>query len=63
MSCLQDTHQTWAGTSTSNTDATTGDGILMAERIGAALSNMESLTLNSTFYAEPNGNTMLDSGI
>ncbi|WP_160317135.1 FAD-dependent oxidoreductase [Oxobacter pfennigii] len=53
---------TWAGTPTSNTSATTGDGIIMAQEVGAVLSNMESFTLNPTFY-DNNGTTISVSGV
>lgn len=53
---------TWAGTPTSNTSATTGDGIIMAEAVGAALSNMDSFTLNPTFYNNK-GTTISVSGV
>ncbi len=52
----------WAGGTTSNTDATTGDGILMAQAIGAAVSNMDQFTLNPTFY-DDQGRTMSVSGV
>lgn len=52
----------WAGGTTSNTPATTGDGILMAQAAGAAVSNMDQLTLNPTFY-DDHGTTMSVSGV
>lgn len=59
---LQQYAPEWAGGTTSNTAATTGDGILMAEAAGAALSNMDQLTLNPTFY-DDHGTTMSVSGV
>lgn len=52
----------WTGSPTSNTDETTGDGVLMAEAIGADISAMESVTINPTFYNN-NGTTVSASGI
>ena len=52
----------WAGTPTSNTDESTGDGVLMAEAIGADISAMESVTINPTFY-DNNGTTVSASGV
>ena len=52
----------WTGSSTSNTSATVGDGILMAQQAGAAVSNMDQLTINPTFY-DNNGTTMSVSGV
>ena len=59
---LQEYVPEWAGGTTSNTAATTGDGIRMAQAIGAALSNMDQLTLNPTFY-DDHGTTMSVSGV
>lgn len=52
----------WAGSMTSNTSATTGDGIRMAVAIGAATSNMTEFTFNPTFY-DNNGVAMSVSGV
>lgn len=52
----------WEGKPTSNIAATTGDGIKMARKIGAKLSNMESVTLNPTFHTTPEGVTYSRSG-
>lgn len=52
----------WAGGLTSNTSATTGDGILMAQSIGAAVGNMTEFTFNPTFYNN-NGVAMSVSGV
>ena len=52
----------WAGLATSNTSATTGDGIRMAQAIGAGVSSMDELTINPTFY-DNNGATMSVSGV
>ena len=59
---LQEYVPEWAGGTTSNTAATTGDGIRMAQAIGAAVSNMDQLTLNPTFY-DDQGTTMSVSGV
>ena len=52
----------WAGGLTSNTAATTGDGILMAQAVGAAVGNMTEFTFNPTFYNH-NGVAMSVSGV
>ncbi len=52
----------WVDAPTSNTSATTGDGILMAEAIGAATSNMTEFTFNPTLY-DNNGVAMSVSGV
>jgi fumarate reductase flavoprotein subunit len=52
----------WEGKPTSNTDATTGDGIKMARAIGAKLTNMDSVTLNPTFHTTEDGATYSRSG-
>lgn len=52
----------WVGGTTSNTSATTGDGIIMAKEIGAAISNMDQFTFNPTFY-DHNGATLSVSGV
>ena len=59
---LQEYVPEWAGGMTSNTAATTGDGVRMAQAIGAAVSNMDQLTLNPTFY-DDQGTTMSVSGV
>lgn len=52
----------WEDRSTSNTSATTGDGIIMARKIGAQLSNMSEFTFNPTFH-DYRGTTMSVSGV
>ncbi len=52
----------WVDAPTSNTSATTGDGILMAEAIGAATSNMTEFTFNPTLY-DRNGVAVSVSGV
>lgn len=52
----------WEGKPTSNVAASTGDGIKMGRKIGAKLTNMESVTLNPTFHTTPEGVTYSRSG-